>query len=112
MYSAMPKVLNRVLNAKTIATLTKPGTYADGGGLSFRIDDRGYRRWIWRGPGQRQGDCPRGLGGYPAVSLAEAWKAAAGVRADVGAGTLEGAPPAPETVAAIPTFAEGRRKGD
>ena len=47
--SAMPKVLNRVLNAKTIATLTKPGTYADGGGLSFRIDDRGYRRWIWRG---------------------------------------------------------------
>ena len=31
--SAMPKVLNRVLNAKTIATLTKPGTYADGGGL-------------------------------------------------------------------------------
>ena len=58
------------------------------------------------GPGQRQGDCPRGLGGYPAVPLAEAWKAVAGVRADVGAGTLEGAPPAPETVAAKPTFAE------
>ena len=49
MYSTMPKVLNRVLDAKTIATLTKPGTYADGGGLSFRIDYRGYRRWIWRG---------------------------------------------------------------
>ena len=101
----MPKVLNRALNAKTIATLTKPGTYADGGGLSFRIDDRGHRRWIWRGWVNGKA-IVRGLGGYPAVPLAEARKAAAGVRADVEAGTLEGAPPAPETVAAIPTFAE------
>ena len=104
----MPKVLDRALNAKTIATLTNPGTYADGNGLSLRIDDKGYRRWIWRGQVNGK-SLVRGLGGYPAIPLAEARKAAARVRADAKAGQLEGAPPAPEpapTVPTVPTFAE------
>ena len=90
----MPKALDRALDARTIAKLTKPGTYADGGGLSIRIDDKGYRRWIWRGQVNGK-SVVRGLGGFPAVPLAEARKAATRVRADAKAGQLEGAPPAP-----------------
>ena len=104
----MPKTLEKALSAKTIATLTKPGTYADGSGLALRIDDKGFRRWIWRGKVNGKA-VVRGLGGYPAVPLAEARKAAARVRADAKAGQLEGVPPAPEpppVVPTIPTFSE------
>ena len=103
----MPKVLEKALNAKAIAKITKPGTYADGGGLGLRVDERGYRRWVWRG--QVNGKAiVRGLGGYPTVSLAEARKAAGRVRASVADGTMEGAPPPPETEDStrIPTFSE------
>ena len=99
----MPKVLDRALNAKTIATLTKPGTYADGGGLSLRIDAKGYRRWIWRG--QVNGKATvRGLGGYPAVPLVEARKAAIKVKEDAQAVALRA------SEAAIPTFAQAADK--
>jgi hypothetical protein len=104
----MPKTLEKALSTKTITTLTKPGTFSDGGGLALRIDDKGFRRWIWRGKVNGKA-VVRGLGGYPAVPLAEARKAAARVRADAKAGQLEGAPPAPEpppTAPAIPTFSE------
>jgi integrase len=104
----MPKTLEKALSAKTLSRLTAPGTYADGNGLSLRIDDKGYRRWIWRGQVNGK-SLVRGLGGYPAVPLAEARKAAARVRADAKAGQLEGAPPAPEpapTVHTVPTFSE------
>ena len=100
---SMPKVLDKALNAKTIVTITKPGTYADGGGLSLRIDAKGYRRWIWRG--QVSGKAiVRGLGGYPTVPLAEARKAATKVRADVEAQALKA------SEATIPTFAEAAEK--
>ena len=107
----MPKTLDKALNAKTIATLTKPGTYADGNGLSLRVDGKGYRRWIWRGMVNSKA-IVRGLGGYPAVPLAEARKAAAKVREDAKAGTLEGAPPPPKpfSAVAVPTFAEAAAK--
>ena len=98
----MPKTLEKALNAKTIATLTKAGTYADGNGLALRLDDKGYRRWIWRGRVNGK-SVVRGLGGFPAVPLAEARKAAARVRADAKAGQLEGAPPALEPAPAVPT---------
>ena len=99
----MPKVLDKALNAKTIAAITKPGTYADGGGLSLRIDAKGYRRWIWRG--QVSGKAiVRGLGGYPAVPLVEARKAAIKVREDAKAVALRA------SEAAIPTFAQAADK--
>ena len=104
----MPKTLEKALSTKTIATLIKPGTFSDGGGLALRIDDKGYRRWIWRGKVNGKA-VVRGLGGYPAVPLAEARKAAARVRADAKAGQLEGAPPVPApapTVHTVPTFSE------
>ena len=66
----MPKVLEKALNAKAIAKITKPGTYADGGGLGLRVDDRGYRRWVWRG--QVNGKAivrVRGLGVIPLSAL-------------------------------------------
>ena len=103
----MPKTLEKALTARTISTLTKPGTYADGNGLALRVDDKGYRRWVWRG--QVNGKAiVRGLGGYPTISLAEARKAAARVKEDAKEGKLEGAPPPPEPEAPtrIPTFAE------
>ncbi len=53
-----------------------------------------------------------GLGGYPAVPLAEARKAPTKVRADAKAGTLEGAPPPPQpfSAVAVPTFAGAAAK--
>ena len=103
----MPKTLEKALDARTIAKLTTPGTYADGNGLALRIDGQGYRRWIWRGTASGKA-AVRGLGGYPAISLVEARKAATRVKAAAKAGTLEGAPPPPEPEAPtrVPTFAE------
>ena len=37
----MPKRLVNALNPKTVASLTKPGSYADGGGLELRVDAKG-----------------------------------------------------------------------
>ena len=99
----MPKTLEKALNAKTIAGLTKAGTYADGGGLALRIDDRGYRRWIWRGQVDGK-SVVRGLGGFPAVSLKDARSGVAKVRADAEAGALRA------VSTTIPTFAEAAAK--
>lgn len=71
----MPKVLKNALNPKTVNSLSKPGTYADGSGLALKVDDRGNRRWVWRGKVNGKA-AMRGLGSYPAVSLADARKAA------------------------------------
>jgi hypothetical protein len=49
--------------------------YSDGGGLYLRVDESGAKRWIHRVTinGKRRN---LGLGGYPAVSLADARQAA------------------------------------
>ena len=44
----MPKRLHQALNPKTVATLTRPGQYADGNGLALKVDNRGNRRWVQR----------------------------------------------------------------
>jgi Arm DNA-binding domain len=73
------------LSARTVAALSTPGKYGDGGGLSLRIDREGRRRWAfkfaWRGAKPEMG-----LGGYPAVSLAAARMARDAAEAQVRAG--------------------------
>jgi integrase len=72
--------LNR-LSAKTIAAAA-PGKHADGGGLWFVKRDDGGAQWVLRVTvhGRRR---EMGLGAYPAVSLAEARRAAHEARAKV-----------------------------
>ena len=100
----MPKRLHNALNPKQITTL-QPGSHADGGGLELRVDAKGARRWVVRlkGAGKMT---TRGLGSFPAVSLADARKgAAAAVRdAKVAAATA----PEPEP-ARVPTFDEAAK---
>lgn len=66
----MPKIKHRALTAGKIWTL-KPGTHSDGNGLTLKVDPSGSRRWLQRVTigGKRHN---LGLGGYPAVGLAEA----------------------------------------
>lgn len=59
------------LSAKFIAHQSKPGRYSDGGGLWLQIARGGSKSWlfIYRWEGKRP---QLGLGGYPAISLADA----------------------------------------
>ena len=111
----MPKLKHKALTAGHVKSLTKPGTYTDGEGLTLRVSESGGKRWVLR---TRVGGQPRniGLGGYPTVSLAEARrKATANVSA-----LEDGRDPAAERRAAaeavraqppaVPTFAEVTRR--
>ena len=67
------------LKALTVEKETRPGTYADGGGLSLIITETGTKRWELRtaiGGRRRQ----LGLGIYPAVSLQGARNGATQIR--------------------------------
>ena len=99
----MPKRLHNALNPKTVVSLAAPGTYADGNGLALKIDPKGNRRWIWRGTVEGKA-AMRGLGSYPAVSLAEARKAAAATTQ-----TVSEWAPEPEQEP-VPTFWEAARR--
>ena len=59
------------LNARTVASLSKAGRHADGGGLYLRIRPSGSKSWIYN---YRIGDRRRdvGLGGVDDVTLGEA----------------------------------------
>ena len=96
----MPKRLVNALNPKQVVTLP-PGSHADGGGLELRVDKNGARRWVVRLKVDGR-MTTRGLGSFPAVSLADARKAAVV--------TVEKAkdspPPPPEPV---PTFGKAAR---
>jgi integrase len=71
--------LNR-LTARAIATATKPGLYADGGGLYLRIGRNGSKSWCLRymleGKAREMG-----LGGASKIGLGDARKRAAAQRA-------------------------------
>ena len=97
----MPKILRNALNPKQIPTLS-PGSHADGGGLELRVDAKGARRWVVRlkVAGKMT---TRGLGSFPAVSLADARKAAV-VAVEK---AKETAPPLPKQV---PTFRQASRE--
>ncbi len=66
----------QALSAAMVRTVKAPGQYADLNGLNPRVADSGAKHWIQRVTiaGKRRNI---GLGGYPAVSLAEAREVAA-----------------------------------
>lgn len=66
----MPRTLHR-LSPRTVTTLTRPGVYADGGGLYLRVKSETSRSWIyvWHDQGRRR---ETGLGSPPAIGLARA----------------------------------------
>ncbi|MGH6842728.1 MAG: tyrosine-type recombinase/integrase [Methylocella sp.] len=79
----MVKKINR-LSARTVASLTKPGRHADGGGLYLRVAPSGAKRWVFmwqRGSGAEKAQREAGLGSVNAVPLAKAREIAAGFRA-------------------------------
>lgn len=88
----MALAINR-LNARQVATITKPGRHADGGGLYLVVDASGARRWLflfrWKADPTQPGTGKlreMGLGPVRDVSLASARDAAAKAREMVRAG--------------------------
>ena len=97
----MPKASVKFkLNPKTVAALSTPGRYPDGGGLSLRVDEHGNKNWLQRVRVEKK-DTTRSLGVYPDVSLAEARAAAAELLDKIAAGPEE-----EPDVPTAPTFRE------
>ena len=106
----MANVKRQILTAAKVKALADPGVYTDGDGLTLRVADTGAKSWVLRFTidGKRNNI---GLGGYPAIGLAEARELAEAKRRAI----REGRNPVEErraareeaaTVAAIPTFQE------
>jgi integrase len=80
----MARKINR-LNARAVATITKHGRHADGGGLYLSISPNGGRRWVflfrWHGK-----PTEIGLGSARNVTLARARELAAQARAKLAEG--------------------------
>ena len=69
--------LHKALTAKRVLNETKPGRYADGGGLYLVIDKTGLKRWVLRIVVPARGKrCDISLGSVNTVSLAHARDAA------------------------------------
>jgi integrase len=73
------------LSARAVAT-AKRGRHGDGAGLWLIVSPMGAKKWVFRFSWARR-PTEMGLGGYPAVSLAEAREKAAGARKLATAGT-------------------------
>ena len=75
----MGKRVEKKLDARTVATLKKPGRHSDGGGLYLSIDGKGRRRWIFMyvRNGKRT---ELGLGSGRDLPLADAREVARGMR--------------------------------
>ena len=67
---------HQTLSAAMVRTVSKAGMYSDGNGLNLRVERSGTKQWVQRVTvaGKRT---MLGLGGYPAVSLADARELAA-----------------------------------
>ena len=90
------------LSATRVKALRAPGRYSDGDGLHLFVSRRGGKSWVLRiTVGGRRRDI--GLGGYPAVSLAQARKRASDNREAIGEGRD---PAADKRRPATPTFSE------
>lgn len=98
----MARQLNR-LSPRAVATITKSGRHADGGGLYLSVGAGEARRWVflfrWRGKLKEMG-----LGGFSSVPLAKAREKATAARALLadGVNPLE----VKHSNAAVPTFGE------
>ena len=90
------------LSATRAKALREPGRYSDGSGLHLFVNKRGGKSWVQRITidGRRR---DIGLGGFPAVSLAQARRMAADNREAVAEG-LD--PLAAKHAPAMPTFRE------
>ena len=81
----MARKINR-LNARAVATITKRGRHADGGGLYLSISPNGGRRWVflyrWLGK-----PTEIGFGSARDVTLARARELAAQARAKLAEGS-------------------------
>ncbi len=95
---------HNALNAAAIRNQKRPGKYADGNGLYLIVDQSGNKRWILRITvrGKRR---DIGLGGWPAISLANARTSALDMRRIAKSG---GNPLAErrKSLRKIPTFGE------
>jgi integrase len=89
------------LSARKVETLRKQGRHADGNGLYLVVKSSGAKSWafLYTLNGQRH---EKGLGAYPAVSLAAARKLALQFRE----GIALGKDPLAETTRKLPTFGE------
>ena len=80
----MARKINR-LNARVVATITKRGRHADGGGLYLSISPNGGRRWVflfrWHGK-----PTEIGFGSARDVSLSRARKLASAARSKLSEG--------------------------
>ena len=92
------------LTVAKINSLKRPGRYGDGGGLYLVVTKTGSKNWIQRIVinGKRP---DKGLGGYPAVSLAQARRKAAANRSAV----ANGINPWESEKPVAPTFREAAR---
>ena len=90
------------LSATRVKALRDPGRYSDGDGVHLFIGKNGRKSWVQRMTvdGRRR---DIGLGGYPAVSLAQARKRASDNREAIGNGRD---PVADKRRPAMPTFSE------
>ena len=86
----MARKINR-LNARAVATITKHGRHADGGGLYLSISPNGGRRWVflfrWHGK-----PTEIGFGSARDVTLARARELAAQARAKLAEGSIQRTP--------------------
>src|SRR5215472_1545676 len=76
--------LRKRLTARSLATITKPGLVADGGGLYLHVSASGAKSWIFRWSRDRKShDMGLGTAGDDDVTLAEARELAAKARGRV-----------------------------
>jgi integrase len=80
-----PRALHQ-LSARTVAAKTKPGYYADGGGLYLQVSPSGSKSWIFRFTKAGRAR-EMGLGSLRAVSLARAREKAQDARSLLADGT-------------------------
>ncbi|MDE0136689.1 MAG: integrase arm-type DNA-binding domain-containing protein [Acidimicrobiaceae bacterium] len=82
-----------------------PGKHSDGAGLTLVVKPSGRRSWVARvSVGGRR--CDLGLGGYPAVSLDEARREAARLRAEAAACNGRSSASQARRPGGVPTFAQ------
>lgn len=77
--AGMARQINR-LTARTVASISKPGRHADGGGLYLAVDKNGAKRWVFLFS-QAGKAREMGFGGTLTVTLAEARVKASEARA-------------------------------
>ena len=97
----MANVKRNQLNTRKVKSLSEPGTYTDGAGLTLRLQPTGSKSWVLRLTVEEKRR-NYGLGGYPDVSLAEARAQARAMRSRA----RQGLDPVVNEAPRIPQFTE------